>query len=172
MSSGNWLNNDGLYLKFGTSKATPATAGEYLYPRDGGTRVVEALIDLTTVGASPAVIEDNLFFPANMFIEQVEIVTETAATGTGAVLNIGFMSTDRSTEIDFNGLIAAAPQTDMTPAGEKKVYNVGSTDAGALIGTTIGSNPGYLCADYDTAAFTAGKIRVRVYYRNIATITQ
>lgn len=174
MSSGTWMNNDGLYLKFGTAKATAAKAGEYLYPADGGTRVIEARLDLTTVTATNGslIVEDNLFVPANMIIEQVEVVADTAATGATAVLNLGLVALDRTTEIDFNGLIAALPLASMDSAGEKTVLNVGSSYAGALIGTTIGASPGYLCADYDTAAFSAGVVTIRIKYRNVATITQ
>lgn len=59
MVSGQWLNQDGLYLQFGTSKAIPEVGGEYVIY--GETREIEQLIplvpyQLTTAGVSvPAV---------------------------------------------------------------------------------------------------------------------
>lgn len=161
-----WLNKDGLYLKYGPTSIGPNTAGEYCY--DGPRHVIEAIIDLTKVTATDGsyFVSDQVFFPKNARIESVEVLTDTAATGTGAVLNVGLCKTDRTTEIDFNGLIAALPQTSLTPAGKWTQLHEGDTDAGALIGTTT-TNTGYIVADYDTAAFTAGKIVVRIFYRNI-----
>jgi len=159
-----WLNSDGLYLEFGTAKATANTAGEYI--TTGALREIEVKIDLTTLGTSPAIQSDTVFIPAGVRIEEVEIVTQTAATSGGsAVLNVGLIQTDRSTAIDVDGLIAAIAITSHDAAGEKTVLRVGSTGAGALIGTTT-ANVGMLVADYDTAAYTAGVIYVRIrYYR-------
>ncbi len=158
-----WLNKDGLYVKFGTAQADKNNGGEYHF--DGPRHLIEVKLDLTKVTATDGsyIVSDTIFFPKNARIEQVDVVTETAATGTGAVLNVGLVKTDRSTEIDFNGFIAALPQTSMTPAGKTTQLHEGDTDAGALIGTTT-ANTGYIVADYDTAAFTAGVAIIRIYY--------
>lgn len=160
-----WFNSDGLQLKFGPDKATVGRGGE---PRDNGSlRVVEVKIDLTTLGTAAAIIDDNIFFPKNVRIEEVEIVAETAATSSGsAVLNVGLQRLDRSTQLDYDGLIAALAVTAYDAAGEKNVIRVGSTGAGALIGTTT-TQPCYITADYDTAAFTAGVVIVRIRYYGV-----
>lgn len=44
MTSGQWYNQDGLYLQFGTSKAIPEVGGDYLVY--GDTREVETLVSL------------------------------------------------------------------------------------------------------------------------------
>ena len=44
MSSGNWLNQDGLYLQYGTTKAIPEQGGEFL--SFGSTREIETYINL------------------------------------------------------------------------------------------------------------------------------
>lgn len=159
-----WLNNDKLYIKYGTTQATSNVAGEYHY--DGPRHCIE-IDDLTLANVTATdgsyFVSDQVFFPKNARIEAVEVIAETAATGTGAVLNLGLCQTDRSTEIDFNGLLAAFPQTSLTPAGKYTLNHEGDTYAGALIGTTT-STVGYIVADYDTAAFTAGKARIRIYY--------
>jgi hypothetical protein len=51
MVAGNWLNQDGLYLQFGTQKAVPEVGGDYLMY--GDTRVAEFYIPLaqTTFGS-------------------------------------------------------------------------------------------------------------------------
>lgn len=160
----NYYDADGLFRKYGTDKTTPNIGGEY--KTYGPRRMIELKMTLTDVGSSATIMSDQVFFPKNARIEQVDIVTETVAVGSGATLNIGLIATDRSTEIDYNGLIAVIPTTSMDAAGETTVTNVGSTYAGALLGTT-NATVGYICADYDTAAFTAGVIIVRIYYHGV-----
>lgn len=157
------LNKDGLLLKYGTDKATANIAGEYHV--DGPRHVIEATLTLTNVTATDGsyLVSDQVFFPKNARIEQVDVITETAATGSGAVLNLGLIKTDLTTEIDYNGLLAAIAQTVMTPAGKTTQVRTGDTYAGALLGTTTAFT-GYIVADYDTAAFTAGKVIIRIYY--------
>ncbi len=155
-----WLNNDGLYVKFGTAQADPNNGGEYR--KDGALHEIEVKIDLTDVGSSSTIVSDTVFFPKNARIEEVEIVTHTAATSSGAAtLDIGLIQADRSTAIDADGFVAALAKTSVDAAGEKTVLRVGSTGAGALIGTT-NSTSGYIVANYGTAAFTAGVIYVRI----------
>lgn len=159
---GSWMNNDGLYIQYGTTKSTPNVAGEYV--TTGALREVEMKIDLTALGTSPVIISDTTIFPKSCRIEEVEVVTHTAATSTGAaVLNIGFQALDRSTEVDYDGLVAALALTSIDLAGEKTVIRVGSTSAGALLGTAL-SNPAYLTADYDTDNYDTGVIYVRVRF--------
>ena len=157
-----WKNNDGLYLKYGTEKATANKGGEFRL--DGPLHMVEVKIDLTALTSSAAIVSDQIFFPKNARIEEIEVVTHTAATSGGsATLDVGLQQTDRSTEIDYNGFVAALAKTAVDAAGEKNVIRVGSTGAGALIGTT-NSTVGYITANYGTAAFTAGVVYVRVKY--------
>lgn len=157
-----WFNPDKLYLKYGPDKATSNKTGEYDY--DGPTHYVETVIDLSTLTASPTIISDVYTFPKNARIEKVTVVTQTAATGAGAVLNVGLVqSADRTTAIDADGFVAALPLASMDAAGETTVLVVGSTYAGTSIGTT-NATVGLITADYDTAAFTAGQVKVRIEY--------
>lgn len=156
-----WYNNDGLYLKYGTDKTTPNIAGEY--KTYGALREIELRMDLANVGSAATIMSDQVFFPKNARIEQVVIEVETAVTGTSGVLNVGLISTDRSTEIDFNGFIAAETKANLDTAGKKITYINGTTNAGALIGTT-NATVGYICADYDTTALV-GVVIVRIQYR-------
>lgn len=158
-----WKNADNLYIKYGTAEGTPGHAGEYEY--DGPTRMVELTLDLTTVGSASAIVEDNVYWPVGARLEKVDVVTITAAVGSGAVLNFGIArNSDRSTAIDADGFIAAIPTTSMDTAGETTSLTAGSTYAGALIGTTNPTYVGILVADYDTAAFTAGLVAIRLFW--------
>lgn len=174
MSSGNWYNSDGLYLEYGTTKPTIDVAGEY--KNFGDLREVNIrLADLTTVPVSSAagagIISQNFKFPTGCRIQRIEVVSDVAATGTNAVLNLGLIQEDRSTEIDFDGFIAALPLTSFDTVGETTVLTAGSTYGGALLGTST-TLVGYLTADYDTAAFTAGALNIRIFYYGRGVVTQ
>jgi hypothetical protein len=159
---GTWMNSDGLYIKFGTDEAAIGTAGEYR--TTGPQRMAEVKLTLTSLLTTTAILDDNNFIPAGARIEKVEVVTETAVTSGGAAtLNVGLIRRDRTTAIDEDGLIAALAIASFNAAGETVVLTNGVTSAGALVGTTL-ANSGYLAADYDTAAFTAGVSKVRVYW--------
>lgn len=159
---GTWMNEDNLYLKYGVDKTNPTSGGEY--KTFGELRTMEFKIDLTTLGTSPAILSDTSVFPRGALIEQVEVFVEEAATSGGsAVLNVGLIKTDRSTAIDADGIVKALALTAINADGEKNTLILGSTGAGDLIGV-ITTDVGYVTADYDTAAFTAGIILVRIKY--------
>lgn len=157
-----WMNADGLYKKYGTDKTTPTKAGEYRTV--GALREIEVKIDLTTLATGSTILSDVEFFPKNVRVEEIDIINLTAATSGGsAVLNLGLIRTDRTTAYDADGFVAALALTAFDAAGEKLTIRVGSTGAGALLGTTL-ANVGLLVADYDTASFTAGVIIVRIRF--------
>lgn len=168
-----WMNSDGLYVKFGREEADVAKGG--IYNVDGALKVAEVVIeDMTNLGTTAEIIgaEDGVSAPRGVqipkgaFIEKVELAVDTACTSGGsATLDIGLIqASDRSTAIDDDGLIAAGALATMDADGDVVEYIQGSTGHGALVGTTTAAN-GLLCASYNTAAFTAGKVRIRVFYR-------
>lgn len=158
-----YSNKDGLYLKWGTERAAVNTAGEY--KTFGSLREIEVKIDLTKLTESETVVSDTVFFP-RCRIEEVEIVAHTAGA-TGAGIDIGLIRTDRTTEIDYDGFVAALATTAFDTAHEKTVIRKGSTGAGALIGTTT-TNVGHItCSRTTTTAFTAGVIYVRIRYYGV-----
>ncbi len=161
---GSHLHNTGLYQKYGTDKATPTTAGEYV--TTGPQRMIECRIDLTDLTETETIQSDVVFFP-KMRIEKVEVVTRTAATSGGTpALDVGLIRQDRSTEIDYNGLVEALAMTSMDAAGETVSLTapVSGTSVGDLIGTTL-ANSGYISASRTTSdAFTAGVVDVRIYF--------
>lgn len=164
---GTWKNSDNLLVKLGPSEAasldtTKGAAGEY--KTFGPARWTEVVLDLTDLNTSSSIIiNDVAIFPKNARIEEVELVTTTAATSGGsATLDVGLIqNSDRSTAIDEDGLIAAAALATFNAAGERLNLTVGSTGAGAMIGTT-NSTVGLLVAKAGTATFTAGVVRIRI----------
>lgn len=160
----NWTNNDGLYVRFGTNEATVGNAGQY--STMGPLQCVEVKFNATSLGTGSTILSDTVTIPSGSRIEKVEVYAQTACTSGGsAALNVGLIDQDRSTTFDADGLVAALALTALDAAHELTTLIVGGSGAGALIGTTL-SNTGLLVADYDTAAYTAGVIVVRVYYYN------
>lgn len=157
-----YMDNTGLYVKTGLEQTVPSTGGEY--KTFGEHREIELKIDLTTLTEIETVINDNIFFPVGMKIESVTVYTDTAAaTGTG--IDLGLVRTDRTTEIDFDGILAGVLTATLT-AGSTQVLVKGSTGVGALITNgTVTSNVGHItCSRTSATAFTAGVIRVRIRY--------
>lgn len=169
MSSGNWKNADGLYLEFGTTKPAVDVAGEY--KTYGDFREINIRLDLTTLTSTPAIISQNLKFPTGMRIARIDVISDVAAVGSGATIDLGLQAEDRSTEIDYNGLLAAVALTSFDTVGETVSYSVGVSGAGALMGTST-SSVGYLTANYNTAAITAGALDIRIFLYGRGVITQ
>ena len=161
---GTWLNSDGLYIRLGRDEGVSTTAGTYP-TMVAGQHVTELRIPaMTALGTSPAIMANSTIIPAGATIARVEVVAETACTSGGsAALNVGLIRLDRSTELDYDGLVAALALTALDANGETTSLVEGSTSHGALIGTKL-ANAGLLTADYDTAAYTAGEVVVRVYW--------
>lgn len=156
-----WTNNDGLTLKYGLDRTTGTKGGEYR--TNGLLREVEFKINLADLTETETVQSDVVFIPAGVRIAEVKVYTTTAAA-TGVAVDLGLVRTDRTTEIDYDGLLAAFPTASMNAAGETLVLTQGSTNVGALVGTTT-ANVGYVTASRTTAtAFTAGAIVVHIKY--------
>lgn len=160
---GSWLNNDGLYLVFGTDKATANTGGEFR--TTGKFREVDIEIDLTTLTETETVQSDTVFIPTGMELAQIQIWTETAAA-TGTAIDVGLVRMDRTTEVDFNGILAAFVTATMTN-GNLTTLVKGGTQAGALVGSgsEATANPAYITASRtDATAFTAGLIHLKLFF--------
>lgn len=170
MATGNWFNPDGLYQEFGTTKATVDPAGEYR--TTGDMREMNIRLDLTTLTTTPAIISQNVRFPTGCRIAEIDIITDIASTSGGAAtLDLGLQAEDRATEIDYNGFVAALALTSIDAVGETQKITVGSTGAGALMGTST-TAVGYLTANANVAVYTAGAIDIRIFYYGRGTITQ
>jgi hypothetical protein len=162
-----WMNDDGLYVKFGTEEGVSShAAGTYASPV-GGVTITEVDIVLSSLTATETILNDAVWIPANAHILWVDTITVVAAA-TGTAIDVGLIDQDRSTEIDYDGLLAAWPAANGSVVGETVRFTeahtvvAGATGTGALVGTEL-TNTGYVSASRtDATAFTAGKIRVQI----------
>lgn len=157
-----WLNNDGLELKFGTERAKPNIVGEYRH--DGPTRVIEINFDYTDLPAvadNSVIISDNISLPIGAIVEKVEIFcsVDMDSSGDAMTLNVGWIDTDRTNNAVVDAFVVAATQAEL---------NTGGTNVSGWVGTAVGGNkltsPKLLTWEVDSAAATAGKGVIRLYY--------
>ena len=94
-----WNNDDGLLVRFGTSRSTVATDGT-----DAGhsEHVLEVAIDSQAPLALTDINADRPHLPANAIITDAFLVADTAFTGTGT-LTVGLGDSAQSA-IDANGI--------------------------------------------------------------------
>lgn len=171
LRSTGWTNSDGLRLYFGPSEATATRVGEYGPLTDGGTHVTEVIVDLSalpTVASGDKQIVSEVIIPNLAFIERVTVLCTKETAGSNANFNLGLVDQDRSTEIDFDGFLAAADNfnagTDLGYYNPyQKLDGTLTTEGGALIGTKI-TNSGLIVAWPDTGDFTAGVLRCRIHW--------
>lgn len=154
-----WTNNDGLPIEFGTTKSTSSTGGE---PDQSGDRRKMTLdIDLTTLVDASALVGfvDSHELPEGAIIHAATLTVLEAAAGATAVLDIGVIdaSADATGTDDDDGFAAAVAVASLTPAGAE------IAGAGALVNTVLDASY-RVAASYDTAAFTAGKVRLLIEY--------
>lgn len=175
LNANDWVNSDGQLVLFGTDRARASRGGEYSVLANG-IHVASVIIDLkgtatsggtfpTAASGNELIVADNVFIPNGAFITKVRVTVLKEPTTSGSPnLDLGLVDQDRSTEIDFNGLIAAGDAWETgTDLGTVFEYVLGTTEAGALIGTKI-TNTGLITASPDTADWTAGVIKCDIEY--------
>lgn len=165
-----YLDNDGLYRKYGTEKAVPTTAGDFT--SFGEDRTLEFFVDISKLTTTSSILADTTVVPAGVFIDSVILEAQTAAA-TITSLSIGAVKTDRTTAIAENAFADAVVVADINGAGETKVLTGPPTSGGAgtKVGTTFGSDPGLITAKIAGSAGT-GLIKVLIKYRGVPPITQ
>ena len=200
MSSGNWVNNDGLPLQFGTTKATADTTGNYDMP--GPNRMIETLIDLSTlITANATVLTTNTLVPsmANLYVEAVELVAEVGmSTASSPTLSIGIcnnnLNTSSGTTVTWDGtaykatiptngataFVNAIPASNLSTAGDRVYLTLNSSapiGADSYAGSYLGNyedTTNLTSPMYLTAtlgtATATGKIRCRIFYHGVGTI--
>ena len=165
LKTNNWVNSDGLFIPYGASEVTVVRVGEYDYDTKHVVSAVVALASLplfnATTDSDVQILSDTVTIPNGALIEGVTITILKAITGSNANLDFGLVDQDRTTEIDFDGLLVAWDNS--TALGTIEVLVKGGQDIGALVGTKL-TNTGLLTARADTADFTAGVVRLDVFY--------
>lgn len=167
-----YINSDGLLVKFGVEGGQTSRGGEINV--EGADHITEIAIKGTDIPSLANVVAatstnttlplmHGVELPLGARIQKIEIQVETAFTSGGsATLDFGLVREDRTTELDYNGLIAAQTVASLS-AGAFITLTTGSGTAGALMGTVL-ANRGVFTVNYNTAAFTAGKAVIRVYW--------
>ena len=158
-----WINSDGLLVKFGTEVGETGKGGS---PSTlaGNLNVVQFEIDGTDIGSTAAIVDDHLIIPEGAVMHKVEVIAETAFTSAGAAtLDVGLVRQDRTTELDYNGLVAALALTSIDAEGDVVTLTQGVTGHGALVGTAL-ANSGIPTINYNAAAYTAGKAVVKIWF--------
>lgn len=169
-----WMNNDGLLVKFDREKAAKPTGGAI---SKSDKHLIEFEFSYTqALTATPTILDPDtgsygVMVPEGLRIEAIEIIAESAFTSSGTIgsstLLIGLKKwSDRSTELDHDGFTTTAfVGGRLDAAGERTYVEVGSTGAGALLGTTISENGVIVVSNsaHATHPFTAGKALVRIF---------
>jgi hypothetical protein len=171
------MNSDGLYIRYGADEAEVASGGQY--NTDGPVHVVEVQLPYTDFdSATPSLPHSTDSFgvvlPKGARIEEIETVVTAAFTSSGTIgsstLSFGLKkASDRSTELDHDGLTTASATgtvLGLATVGSKTITKVGSTGAGALLGTTLAENGVLVVANtaHGSHPHTAGAIRLRIHY--------
>jgi hypothetical protein len=187
MSSGNWSNADGLFLQFGTAKATPEVGGDY--KSYGEWRDIEVLIDLTTLTSSAAIVSNTTFFPGKpssstaanygqgtLLVDSVEVQTLVGATG-GTSFSVGLANYNANTSpatvnsISDTAFVNAMVTASVAAPGDRTDLTTGSTYAGGYVGTPTITAVGNISAKA-SGTYSAGQVLVRIRYRFFGTISQ
>lgn len=166
--AGSWRNTDGLIVYFGTKEGTSGNGGEY--KTFGPLRTQETILDLISLTSTAQYWDQHFELPKGAFIESVELEVLIAATGSSSTLSVGLSGSDQTTNLSDTALVSALALTSINAAGQKVTLTTGSTGAGSSIGTALPGttstaiNQGLMTVKWGTAAFTAGRVLVRVNY--------
>jgi hypothetical protein len=162
------MNADNLFVRYGTNEATVQRGGDYKRLADGQ-HIVSVIVDLATLPTAASgneqIVAEGVLIPNGALISKIRVtVLEEPTTSGSPNLDFGLVDQDRSTEIDFNGFLAAADAFETgTDLGAVVEYVKGTTEAGALVGTVL-TNTGLLTCSADTADWTDGTVRLDVEY--------
>lgn len=162
---GTWLNEDGLYIRYGRDEGVSTTAGTYP-TMVAGQHVTELHIpNMTALNTTDTIMANSTIIPAGAIISKVEVIAEAACTSAGAaILDIGLIRLDRTTELDYDGLVAQLALTSIDAIGDVVELVQGSTGHGALVGTELAYAGLITASEADANAYTAGELRVKIYW--------
>ena len=162
-----WTNSDGLVVGFGTHSVDNDVSAV----RGGTEKTLEVeydLVDLADTFAATNVKPQDVIIPRGSVFVEGYLTTLVAATSGGAgTLDIGTWGVNASTPVvdDADGLVADVTIAEMTSIGEVHVLDgaliatAGTTAAGAISDSDV-----VIAPSYETAAFTAGRVRLTLKY--------
>lgn len=150
-----WTNKDGLAVGFGTRDVEKT--GSYVVDTDGSYKELVVRLVLSDLADTIDVndVVNAPVIPSGSFISSALLVVETAAVGATAVLDIG-LCTVAGVDVDDDGIDAAIATATL-------VTDYDTACDGAKIGLHTTAD-WKVYASYDTAAFTAGVVKVVIKY--------
>lgn len=157
-----WVNNDGLRVRFGTDLAKTGGGGEFTWT--GPFAQHEFDIDFSKLNAfsNITVLDYTVRIPNGVLLTSAEIEVTTAFTSAGApTLDIGLIDDDGTTDWDIDGIDAAVALTALDTIGETTVCD------GALINTILANTGGQkslVAVRVNVANYTAGRAKLRFNY--------
>lgn len=155
--------NDGLTQFYGTSKTLPARIGEYR--NDGPLHCAEITFgyaDLPAVASNSVIISNSSFvLPIGSIVEYVDIFCDVDmdSTSDDMTLNVGWVDTDGTSNVDVDAFVVAATQTELNTGGRNIAGWVGAEVGGAKTTTAK-----LLTWEVDAHAASAGSGVIRLYY--------
>lgn len=169
-----WTNDDGLNVRFGLERATPAVGGHMRTA--GHTMEMMVNIDWAQVTGTDALLETHplTMIPDGVYIIAATMYVKTAWAGSSSTLNIGLWNDDGDGTFsvnDLNGIAAAITLAEQSVIGEPfscdgaLVSVQGQSATTKLAGT--GDRPLAVSVSWGTAAFTAGNSDLVIEYRYI-----
>lgn len=153
-----WINDDGLYIRFGVEKTVETLGGEST--TDGNDRTLTMSFAAEDLGALTVnkIMLEGVTVPDGAVLRSATLNVTEAFVGATGTLDIGLVDSDRTTEFDFDGIDAAIAVTALTEGA------VIECD-GVLIGTVLDNTlPMYVTMRNNTADFTAGEAQLVVKY--------
>lgn len=161
-----WVNPDGLVVRFpGDDRIVHG--GEY--PGAGTLRTIEVEFDFADIGTTPTLLDYNIIVPSNSTIQEVYLISETAAT-LATSFDFGLFRLDATTELDHDGLINDVLLANLNVNGEQNVYTAGVAGAGALVGTETTRAGLFSATRTGTVGVGHGILQVRLYVKDAAPV--
>ena len=156
---GTWTNDDGLYIKYGTTEATAALGGEVMTMEGEHKAVISFGYDDLAAFGTTKIMSDNVVIPNGALIKSALLYVETAfSTASSPTLTIGTIDQNRSTvtapDDDADGI-------DATIAASALGDAVTVTCDGALIGDVLGDSV-LITMLVGTADFTDGRAKLTI----------
>ena len=169
-----WTNSDGLVVGFGTHSEDNNVSGVYRTSGGECNLVVEiTLANLSDAFAATNVSPQDVRIPRGSIIKNAYLQTVVAPVSAGGgTLDIGTWGVGLTTEVvdDANGFVDAVTVAEMGVAGEGIQLDgdliVDAATAASTV-ATVGATSNSDCViapSYDTAVFTAGKVKLHVTY--------
>ena len=164
-----YTNADGLNIRFGLEKATAHKEGRF--STSGDTHQHVTSIVGTDLGSSAALVSTHpvVGIPDGAHIVSATLyVTEAFTSGGSATLTIGVVNDDGDGTFSVNdadGIDATIAITAIDAIGDHVACDGALVGSGAANIAGTGDRPVFVCANYATAAFTAGKADLVIEYR-------